>query len=299
MAGHVELALDAQAVLGEGPLWDEREKCLYWVDIVSQALHVYNPASGENKTSHVGQMVSTVVLSETGSVLLAVQNGLAWFDLVSGKLDIIVDPESDKPGNRFNDGKCDPGGRFWAGTMDVSASLPRKGSLYRLDPDMSVHTMLTDISISNGIVWTADHKTMYFNDSIPGTVTAFDFDNATGDISNPRIVIQVPENMGMPDGMAIDSEGMLWIAHFYGGAVHRWNPDTGKVLETIKLPASNPTACAFAGDNLDELYITTARDSLSAEQLKQEPHSGGLFHVKTGVVGTVTHRFKGQQASRS
>lgn len=293
MAGRVELVLDARAVLGEGPLWDEREKRLYWVDIVSHALHVYTPNSGENKTYDVGQMVGTVVLSETGDVLLAVQNGFARFDLDSGKLDIIVDPESDKPDNRFNDGKCDPGGRFWAGTMHVSATVPDKGSLYRLDRDLSVHTMLTEVSISNGIVWTADHKTMYFNDSIPGTVTAFDFDNAMGSISNPRVVIQVPENMGVPDGMAIDDEGMLWIAHFAGGAVHRWNPNTGKVLETIQLPASNPTACAFVGDHLDELYITTARESLSAEQLKQEPHSGGLFHVKTGVTGTVTHRFKG------
>ena len=293
MAGHAELVLDAHAELGEGPLWDERERQLYWVDIVGQALHVYNPISGVNSSYSVGQMVSTVVLSEAGAVLLAVQNGFARFDLVSGTLDIIVDPEPDLPGNRFNDGKCDPGGRFWAGTMDVSATVPHKGSLYRLDPDMSVHTMLTNVSISNGIVWTADHKTMYFNDSIPGTVTAFDFDNATGNIDNPRVVIRVPENMGVPDGMAIDSEGMLWIAHFFGGAVHRWNPNTGQVLETITLPTSNPTACAFAGDHLDELYITTARDSLSAEQLKQEPHAGGLFHVKTEVAGTVTHRFKG------
>jgi sugar lactone lactonase YvrE len=293
MAGQVELILDAQAVLGEGPLWDERENLLYWVDIMNQALHVYNPASGENKTYDVGQMVSTVVLSETGGVWLAVQHGFARFDLGSRALQIIVDPEADIPSNRFNDGKCDPGGRFWAGTMHISASVPRKGSLYRLDPNMSVHTMLTDVSISNGIVWTADHQTMYFNDSIPGTVTAFDFDNETGRISNPRVVIQVPEKMGVPDGMAIDSEGMLWIAHFFGAAVHRWNPDAGKVLETIELPASNPTACAFAGDNLDELYITTARTALSDEQLNNEPHSGGLFRVKTEVTGTLSYRFKG------
>ncbi|MFC1960357.1 SMP-30/gluconolactonase/LRE family protein [Chloroflexota bacterium] len=293
MAGQVELVLDAQAVLGEGPLWDEREKKLYWVDIVSQALHIYDPAAEENKTYDVDQMVGTVVLSETGGVLLAVQNGFARYDCATEELAILVDPEADKPANRFNDGKCDPGGRFWAGTMDVTAAVPRKGGLYRLDPDMSVHTMLTEVSISNGIVWTADHKTMYFNDSIPGTVTAFDFDNETGSISKPRIVIQVPEKMGVPDGMAIDSEGLLWIAHFFGGAVHRWNPNTGKVLETIELPATNPTACAFGGANLDELYITTARDSLSEEQLTQEPHSGGLFRVKTDVMGTVSHRFKG------
>ena len=293
MARQVELVVDARATLGEGPLWDERAGLLYWVDILRHNLHVYNPTTGENKTYDVGHRVSTVVLSESGKVLVTVENGFAWFDLAASKLDMIVDPEADKPENRFNDGKCDPGGRFWAGTMHASATVPEKGSLYRLDPDLSVHTMLTGVSISNGIVWTADRKTMYFNDTIPGTVTAFDFDNETGDISRPRVVIQVPESMGVPDGMAIDSEGMLWIAHFFGGAVHRWNPHTGDVLDTITLPASNPTACAFAGDNLDELYITTARDSVSEEQLEREPHAGGLFHVKTGVTGTVTHRFKG------
>jgi sugar lactone lactonase YvrE len=293
MTKQVELVLDAKAELGEGALWDERTKQLYWVDILSHALHVYKPASKEHKRYHVGQMVSTVVLSETGDVLLAVQNGFARFDLESEKLAILVDPEADKSSNRFNDGKCDPAGRFWAGTMDLSATIPNKGSLYRLDPDMSVHTMLTEVSISNGIVWTADLKTMYFNDSTPYTVTAFDYDNLTGNISNPRVVIQVPEAMGMPDGMSIDREGMLWIAHFFGGAVHRWNPHTGQVIETIKLPTSNPTSCAFGGDHLDEMYITTACDSLSEEQRSREPYAGGLFRVKLDTIGTLTYRFKG------
>ena len=293
MTRRIELVVDARATLGEGPLWDEREKLLYWVDILRHALHVYDPASGENTTYDVGQRVSTVVLDESGGVLVAVENGFARFDCATSQLEIIVDPEEDKPENRFNDGKCDPGGRFWAGTMHASATVPDKGSLYRLDPDLSVHTMLTGVSISNGIVWTDDRKTMYFNDTIPGTVTAFDYDNETGDISNPRVVIRIPADMGMPDGMAIDSEGMLWIAHFFGGAVHRWDPRTGTVIDTIALPVSNPTACAFAGDNLDELYITTARDSVSEEKLKGEPHAGGLFHVKVGVRGTLTHRFKG------
>jgi sugar lactone lactonase YvrE len=292
MANQVELILDAKAELGEGSLWDERAKVLYWVDIVGQALHVYNPAARQDKSYKVGQMVSTVVLSEAGDVLVTVQNGFARFDLKTEKLDIIVDPEADKPANRFNDGKCDPAGRFWAGTMDISAVEPEKGSLYRLDRDLSVHTMLTNVSISNGIVWTADLKTMYFIDTTPCTVTAFDYDNATGNISNPRIVIQVPEEMGSPDGMSIDSEGMLWIAHWGGGAVRRWNPKTAEVLETIKVPAPNTTSCAFAGDNLDELYITSARGPLTPQQLEQNPHSGGLFRVKVGVKGTLTHRFK-------
>lgn len=292
MAENVELILDVQAELGEGPLWDEQTKRLYWVDILKETLHIYDPATGENQTYAVGQMVGTVVLSEAGGVLLAVQDGFARYDLAPQKLTLITDPEAAKPANRFNDGKCDPGGRFWAGTM-AEAGTPGQGSLYRLDPDMTVHTMLTEVSISNGIVWTADHQTMYFNDSTPGTVTAFDFEPATGAISNPRVAIQIPKAMGVPDGMAIDAEGMLWIAHFSGAAVRRWNPTTGEVLATVELPVSNPTACAFGGADLDELYITTARIALSEDQLQQQPQAGGLFRVKTAVTGTLTYRFKG------
>jgi sugar lactone lactonase YvrE len=293
MTRQAELVLDAKAELGEGALWDEQTGRLYWVDILNHALHVYNPAAHEDTSYSVGQMASTVVLSETGGVLLAVENGFARFDLESGKLTILVDPEADIPSNRFNDGKCDPAGRFWAGTMDRSATIPNRGSLYRLDADLSVHTMLTGVSISNGIVWTADMKTMYFNDSTPYTVTAFDYDHAAGVISNPRVVIQIPKAMGMPDGMAIDRDGMLWIAHFFGGAVRRWNPHTAQVMETITLPTSNVTSCAFGGEQLDELYITTARDSLSEEQLRRETYAGGLFRVKLDTIGTLSYRFKG------
>ncbi len=293
MTHQPELILDARAELGEGALWDERTRRLYWVDIVGQALHVYDPALAEDRSYHVGQMVGTVVLSESGRVLLAVHHGLAWFDLASETLDIIIDPEADRPDNRFNDGKCDPAGRFWAGTMHISAEVPDRGSLYRLDPDLSVHTLLTGVSISNGIVWTADRKTMYYNDSMPYLVSAFDYDDATGRINNRRSAIQVPRPLGVPDGMAIDREGMLWIAHFFGGAVRRWNPHTAQVLETIELPVSNPSSCAFGGEYLDELYITTAREKMSEEQLAREPLAGGLFRVKVDVEGTLTHRFKG------
>jgi sugar lactone lactonase YvrE len=293
VAWNVALVVDARATLGEGPLWDERTRRLYWVDILEHRLHLYDPATRTDTTYDVGQRVGTVVLSESGAVWLAVAGGFARFDLATCQLEIVADPEANLPENRFNDGKCDPAGRFWAGTMHASAKVPDKGGLYRLDPDLSVHTMLTGVSISNGIVWTADRRTMYYADSIPGTITAFDYDNDTGSLSHPRVVIQVPSSMGLPDGMAIDQEGMLWVAHFFGAAVHRWNPHTSTVLDTIPLPVSNPTACAFAGDNLDELYITSARDSVSDEQLKQEIHAGGLFWVKTGVTGTLTHRFKG------
>jgi sugar lactone lactonase YvrE len=287
-----ELVVDAKVELGEGALWDEQAQVLYWVDILGSKLFVYNPATGENTAYDVGQHVGTVVLRQPGGVMLAVRNGFARFDLDTSTLDIVADPESDKTENRFNDGKCDPAGRFWAGTMSYSQSLDA-GSLYRLDSDLSVHKMIDGVTISNGIVWTSDHKTMYYIDTTPRTVVAYDYDNATGNISNLRTVINVPEEYGPPDGMAIDSEGMLWVAHFSGSAVRRWNPSTGEMLEVVELPTSSVTSCAFGGENLDELYITTARIQLSDEQLELQPLAGGLFKVKVGIKGTTTYRFDG------
>jgi sugar lactone lactonase YvrE len=290
MANKAELLLDIRADLGEGPLWDERENVLYWVDINGHKLYVYNPATGANTGYDVGQQVGTVVLRESGGVMLALRNGFAAFDPASGKLEIIADPEADKPNNRFNDGKCDPAGRFWAGTM---CGEPYQSALYRLDTDMSVHKMVEDVCISNGIVWTADKKTMYYIDSPVRNVYAYEYDHETGDISNCRIIIKVPDDKGVPDGMAIDSEGMLWIAHYNGSAVHRWDPASGEILETIELPVSRVTACAFGGDKLDTLYITTAINGMKEEQHAQEPHAGSLFVAKTNVTGTLTYRFKG------
>jgi sugar lactone lactonase YvrE len=168
-----------------------------------------------------------------------------------------------------------------------------QGSLYRLDADLSVHKMLGNIGISNGIVWSLDQKTLYYIDSNAHTVRAFDYNNATGAIANERVVITVARDMGLPDGMAIDAEGMLWVAHFGGSAVRRWDPNTGQVLATIGLPAKQITACAFGDANLDTLYITSGANGLDAAALANQPHAGALFSVKPGVRGVNTFRFAG------
>ncbi len=291
MTGKVELFLDAHAQLGEGPLWDEREGVLYWVDITGEALHKTDPRTGEDTSFPLGQPVGTVVLREGGGVLLALRDGFAAYDLETRNLSPIADPEVHLPGNRFNDGKCDPAGRFWAGTMAFSAEAGA-GSLYRLDPDLTVHKMLGGITISNGLVWRSDHRTMYYIDSVPRTVSAFDYDSVSGGIRGRRIVIQVPEGMGVPDGMAIDAEDKLWIAHYGGGCVRRWDPQRAEILETIPVPASNVTACAFGGPELETLYITTAGGN-DPERLKTEPQAGCLFAAKTDVQGQLTYRFAG------
>ena len=292
MSRELKVLVDTRALVGEGALWDEEAQVLYWVDILSNALYIYNPATGENRHFDIGRHVGTVVLRAGGGVMLSLADGFAAYDLATGALTSWGDPESHLPGNRFNDGKCDPGGRFWAGTMAYE-NQSTQGSLYRLDPDGSIHKMLGDIGISNGIVWTADKKLMYYIDSIAGTVRAFDYDNASGNIRGERVVVSVPRGMGVPDGMAIDEAGMLWVAHYGGGCVCCWNPHTGQIVDRIDLPARQITSCAFGGPDLRTLYITSAAQQLDAAALAQQPLAGSLFSVDLPVKGTLTYRFAG------
>ena len=292
MATDLNVLVQIPALVGEGALWDEEAQVLYWVDILSNMLYCYDPATGENRSWDVGQHVGTVVLRESGGAMLALRDGFAGFDFDSGRVTMIADPEADRPGNRFNDGKCDPGGRFWAGTMAYK-DQSTQGSLYRLDPDMSVHKMVGEIGISNGIVWNRAADTMYYIDSMAYTVRAFDYDNATGAIRNERVVVQVDQGMGLPDGMAIDGEDMLWVAHFGGSCVRRWHPQTGTLLAQVDLPTAQITSCAFGGPNFDTLYITSAADGYDEEDFAREPHAGALFATQPGVRGVPTFRFAG------
>ncbi len=292
MATDLNVLVQIPALVGEGALWDEESQVLYWVDILSNMLYCYDPATGENRSWDVGQHVGTVVLRESGGAMLALRDGFASFDFDSGRVTMIADPEADRPGNRFNDGKCDPGGRFWAGTMAYQ-DQSTQGSLYRLDPDMSVHKMVGEIGISNGIVWNRTADTMYYIDSMAYTVRAFDYDNATGAIRNERVVVQVDQGMGLPDGMAIDAEDMLWVAHFGGSCVRRWNPQTGTLLSQIDLPTAQITSCAFGGPNLDVLYITSAANGYGEADFAREPNAGNLFAAKPGVQGVHSFRFRG------
>ena len=288
----VELLVDAHAQVGEGPLWDEEQQVLYWVDILSSLLYIYDPATGENRALDVGRHVGTVVTRASGGLMLAVREGFASFDLETQELTLIANPEAHITGNRFNDGKCDPAGRFWAGTMAYE-NPTNQGSLYRLDTDLSVHKIFGDVAISNGIIWSLDHTTMYYIDTLRKNVRAFDYADDTGDISNERVIIEVPEEVGMPDGMAIDSEGMLWVAHYGGSCVSRWNPSTAQLLEKIDLPVTQVTACAFGGPNMDILFITSAAQELDAEELARQPLAGGLFSIKTPYQGVLSFRFGG------
>ena len=290
MTTDLTLALDAKASLGEGPIWDPRLQVLWWIDITLKRLHQFNPANQTHQTFELGQMIGTVVPRKKGGLMLATEQGFVAYDPDSQSLAPLTDPESDRPETRFNDGKCDPAGRFWAGTMarDESAGA---GSLYCLETDGRCTRKLGDITVANGIVWTADTSTMYYIDSPTRRIDAFDFDPRSGDLSGRRTAVEIPEGMGYPDGMSIDSEDNLWVGLWAGWAVGHFDPRTGKLLSTLDIPSANVTACAFGGPNLEDLYITTARER-SGDPAKQ-PHAGGLFRARPGVRGVESFAYGG------
>ncbi len=279
-----ELVLESQATLGEGAIWNYKTKTLLWVDIEEGMLNEFDPETGENRSFDMNQRIGTVVPVDEGGVLVALEDGVYAFDLMEENLEKVAHPEKGIENIRYNDGKCDPAGRFWVGSMGLDQKQGR-AALYRIDSDFSWKKMIDGVTISNGIVWSPDKTRMYYIDTPTQKVMAYDYDNETGEISNPEVTVTIPDSLGYPDGSTIDSEGMLWIAMWSGQGVTRWNPKTGELLERINVPALNVTSCAFGGENLETMYITSARAGMSEEQLEQFPQSGGLFKVNPGEKG--------------
>ena len=279
-----KVILDVKATLGEGAIWHPEENKLYWVDIEGKLLHIFDPITGTDAVYDTSERIGTVVPVKRGGALVALQNGIAHFDLMNDKIQYKLNPEKALPNNRFNDGKCDPAGRFWVGSMNLNEK-EATGSVYKIGPDFSIETMMSGVTISNGICWSLDCLKMYYIDSPTRQVVAYDFDLEQGKIANPEVIISVDQELGFPDGMTIDVSGRLWIALWGSGAVGCWNPKTGELLELIKIPAPNVTSCAFGGANLNQLFITTARQGLNEEALKMYPHSGDLFVAELEVAG--------------
>ena len=290
---HSLLAYKTQATLGEGALWDYKNDRLLWVDIEKGLLNLYDPASDQNESIELGQKVGTVVPVDTGGVLLALKKGIYRMNLQNKTKELMVHPEAKVSGNRYNDGKCDPSGRFWVGTMGLKAE-EGVGALYRIDHDFSYHRMIENVSISNGIVWSLDASKMYYIDTPTRQVVEYEYNDSTGSISNPEVIIEIADSLGHPDGSTLDANGNIWIAMWGGNAVTCWDPHTGKLLKRIKLPAPNVTSCAFGGKDMNQLYVTTARSGLSKEQLQEYPLSGSLFVIDTKVEGVQAEYFKSQ-----
>lgn len=283
-----ECIINDQAQLGEGPVWDDRLKELFWVDIEGSKLHRFRPADGGRRTYELGQKIGAAVPSEGGGWIVALQDGLYRLDLESGSTGLVAASPEAALNNRFNDGKCDAAGRLWIGT--ISGKWQADGTLYVLDRGQ-LTARVPGVVCSNGLAWSIDNKTLYYIDSGEKTVNAFDYDAASGEISNRRIVIDAStQDEGGPDGMCIDEEGMLWIGHWGGWQVARWNPLTGEKIAKIEIPVANVTSCAFGGDNMDELYITTARAGNDEQALEGQPLAGGVFRAKPGVRGFAVDR---------
>ncbi|HMD36956.1 MAG TPA: SMP-30/gluconolactonase/LRE family protein [Vicinamibacterales bacterium] len=287
------LVLDLRAGLLEGPVWDPNG-ALYFVDIMRGRVHRYDPATRAHRTIDLAAdavTVGAVALSEKNDLVLAARDGFARVNPRTGAVSKIADVEADRPNQRMNDGKVDPAGRFWAGTMALDETA-RAGSLYRLDRDGSVRAMLRDVTISNGLDWSPDRETMYYIDSPTRRIDMFDFDAATGAIGNRRTFVPIARQHGIPDGLTVDVDGCVWVALWRGAAVHRYTP-YGILDTVVNVPTSCPTSCAFGGADLRDLFITTAAMELNERERAEEPLAGGLFVCRPGAAGRAPNRFKG------
>ena len=280
----IEIVVPGPDQLGESPVWSVREQALYWVDIRAPAVHRLDPSTGAVRSMAAPAMVGSIGLrGVAGGLLAAMQDGFHTLDHASGAREAVHDPESHLPEQRFNDGRTDRRGRYWAGTMRIERRAPT-GALYRLDPDRRCTRVREGISIPNSICWSPDDRVMYFADTPHAEILAFPFDLDDGAIGEPRRFADLSAGPGRPDGSTVDADGCLWNAEFGGGRVVRYTPD-GRVDCAIAVPASQVTSCAFGGPGLDTLYITSARMNLSSERLAAEPAAGALFAVRPGVTG--------------
>jgi sugar lactone lactonase YvrE len=235
--------------------------------------------------------VGSFALREQGGLIAALRSGFALIDLERGRIEPLADPEADRPQNRFNDGRCDRQGRFWAGTMNEPRDA-RSGALYRLDPDRRWQRMADDVMVANGLAFSPDDRVMYWSDSRALTIWAFDLDAASGEIENRRVFARLEPHQGGPDGAAVDAEGGYWSACYRGSRVMRFRPD-GTIERKIRLPVSRVTMCAFGGPDLRTLYITSGCGGMSAAELAREPLAGGIFALAVDVQGLPEPRFKG------
>ncbi|MAQ83733.1 MAG: IclR family transcriptional regulator [Maritimibacter sp.] len=285
----IACAIPGEDFLGEGPFWDADAQRLHWVDILAPGLLSGDPATGERSFRPMPELVGVAIPKATGGFVCATETGIKTIS-ATGEIAVLAEPEADRPGNRFNDGKCDSRGRLWVGSLAINTE-PGRGRLWRVDPDGSFALMEEGLHISNGLGWSPDERTFYFTDG-PKTIWAYDFDAAVGTISNKRAFAEFGPGDGVPDGLTVDAEGYVWVAIWDGWAVRRYAPD-GRLDRTISLPVPRPTSCTFGGPDMDRLFVTSARIRLSAKHLAEAPLSGSVFALDAGVTGQKDKIFAG------
>lgn len=289
MAFQVEVAARGADRLGECPLWDEREKMLWWVDSRWPAVKRLDPASGAVLMLVLPEVIGSIAFREKGGFVAATKSGIHFFDASSGTLASAANPEAQLPENRFNDGRCDRQGRFWAGTMCDVRRDPT-GSLYRFDADLACTRLRNAIIIPNSLAFSPDGRTMYFADTNRHTIWAYDYDPASGAATRERVFADT--GSGRPDGSCVDAQGCLWNAEYGAWRLVRYTP-AGTVDRVVEMPVANPTCCCFGGDDLGTLYISTATQRLTPEDLQKQPFAGSLLALRPGVQGVPEGRFAG------
>jgi sugar lactone lactonase YvrE len=279
-----EPVLAARARLGECPVWDPERQRLYWVDVYNHRVHEFDPATHTDRFFDAGDIVPCIVLARQGRLLLALRDRLAFLHLDSGKIEPRRQLEFSLPDTRFNDGKCDPQGRFWVGTVSQE---PGQAALYRYDPDGSVRVMETGLTISNGLGWSPDGETFYLTDSHVREIYAYRFDGASGKISDRRVLINLSGSTPEPDGLTIDSRGHIWACLWNGWCVVHFDAN-GREIERIDLPVQRPTSVAFGGAKLTDLYVTSASVALSQSEVQRGFQAGDLFRIPAAAEGSAS-----------
>ena len=284
------LLYQAQCYLGEGPLWHTERNSFFWVDIEGKRFFEYNFKNQTVQCRKLDYRVSCIVQDSDDNLVLGLEGGIAKYNLETETLTWLIDVEKEYKKHRCNDGKVDSMGRLWMGTLHMDFD-EGAGSLYCLQKDLTLQKKIGELTISNGMAWSADNSRLYFIDSPERKVQSFLFDETTGHLDFEKDVIHIPETLGTPDGMTIDEEGMLWIAHWGGFGVYRWNPQNGELMNKIEIPVPNVSSCAFGGEDFNYLFITTARQDLSDQELKNYPDSGDVFWIKLSVKGKPANKF--------
>jgi xylono-1,5-lactonase len=288
--GQIRCVLASGDTLGEGPIWDDRSGSLYWVDIYRQLVHHLDPRTGAHRQWTLPERIGFIIQRQRGGFVVGLKSGLAWLELPAAELTPLGRPTGEPAGNRFNDAKCDPHGRLWAGTMDDSCREPA-GWLYRYEPDLRCERTDGGYVITNGPAFSPDARTLYHTDTLARVTYAIDVDSS-GTLTDKRVLRRYADGEGNPDGMTVDADGYIWVAMFGSGLVLRLTSD-GQVDRRIAMPVPNVTSCIFGGDNLSLLYITTATLLMSDEARARHPAADGLFCFEPGVRGLPTQRFAG------
>lgn len=277
-----------RCILGESPIWNAKDECIYFVDIKKPSINRFSTKSGTFESIDAPSEIGCIALNNNGLVA-AMEYGLAFVDFEKSEYRFFSSIDSDYSGNRPNDGKCDKNGRLWLATMDKNEVLTT-GRLWRLSSSSPPKIMDHNFIIGNGIDWSPDSKKMYFTDSMNRTIYVYDFDLTNGTIKNKKVFVKIPSLEGYPDGLTVDSLGFVWSAHWDGWRITRYAPN-GIVDKVIPLPVPRPTSLTFGGIDLTRIYITSASYGLTLEELNHSPLSGTLFEYDAGVFGKACNHF--------